>query len=235
MAAPVRVLARLLRRNQSMGGGNDPAVAPAHDRFNSPDAGNRVAARGHPNSVGALEHRGSVPNLDNGPPGNGCRPRFRRGRQRRLRRHRHRGRTRTGLGGENRARWIRRQASPGKRRKAWECFRPWRVPRFASLTRMPSFGRLPILPPDLASAMAGEGASFCAIWSTPSRFATSGQFSAAGPSQCKACRQRHRGEQDGARAIAVWLTQHQDVIAIAAQDIRQARRLSSATTRCDQG
>ena len=47
-----------------------------------------------------------------------------------------------------------------------------------------------------------------------------------GPSQSKACRQRHRGEQDGARAIAVWLTQHQDVIAIAAQDIRQARRLS---------
>jgi hypothetical protein len=47
-----------------------------------------------------------------------------------------------------------------------------------------------------------------------------------GPSQSKACRQRHRGEQDGARAIAVWLTQHQSVIAIAAQDIRQARRLS---------
>ena len=46
-----------------------------------------------------------------------------------------------------------------------------------------------------------------------------------GPSQSKACRQRHRGEQDGARAIAVWLTQHQNVIAIAAQDIRQARRL----------
>ena len=35
-----------------------------------------------------------------------------------------------------------------------------------------------ILPPDLASAIGGEGASFWAIWSTPSRFATSGQFSA---------------------------------------------------------
>ena len=117
-----------------------------------------------------------------------------------------------------------------KRRKPWECFRPWRVPRFASLTWMPSFERLPILPPDLASAIGGEGASFWAIWSKAEQVCDLGPIQRHRPSQCKACRQRHRGEQDGARAIAVWLTQHQHVIAIAAQDIAtqgipQARRL----------
>ena len=37
---------------------------------------------------------------------------------------------------------------------------------------------MPSVLPGFASAMAGEGTSFCAIWSTPIRFATSGQCSA---------------------------------------------------------
>ena len=36
-----------------MRGGNDPAIAPAHDRINSPDSGNGVAARGHLDALGA--------------------------------------------------------------------------------------------------------------------------------------------------------------------------------------
>ena len=192
-----------------------------------PMSGNGVAARGHPNSVGALENRGSVPHLDNGPAGDGCRPRFPARRHRRLRRHRHCGWTRIGLGGEDRA----RAATPAQRRRAWECCRQWRVLRFAigrgcrlSIAFRSCRG--------LASAMAGEGASFCAIWSTPSS-GLRPRANAAPPAHpsAKLAASAMVASRSGARAFAIWLTQHQHVIAIAAQEIRQARRLSRQTTR----
>ena len=143
-AAPVRVLARLLRRNQSVGGGNDPAVAPAHDRIQFARC-RESCRRARPSE-------------------------FRRGpRARRFRPEPQQRSTREWLSasfpaqapeaasspspprpdlhwpGRRKPRSMDPQASeqpPVKRRKAWECFRPWRVPRFASLTWMPSFERL---------------------------------------------------------------------------------------------
>ena len=147
-----------------------PAVAPAHDEVNPPDSGNRVAARGHLYPVGALEHGGPVPNLDNGPAGNGCRPRFRRRCQRWLRRHRHCGWTRIGL--------RRRTPRSLPWRRVSECCRQWRAPRFAGLTSDAVLRDAFRLAAGFAAAMEGEGASCCAIWSTPIRFATSGQCSA---------------------------------------------------------
>ena len=219
---PIRVLARLLRRNQSMRGGNDPAVAPAHDRVNSPDSGNGVAARGH------LEFR-------RGPRA----PRFRPEPRQRS--------SREWLSASFPARAPKTASSPSPPRldSHWPARRR---PRSTDPRAPPAAEGLGMLPTVAGAAFRKSDVD--AVFRTPSDLAA---WSCLGNRQARALLSARSGQRrsglrpqansarrpipvqsllpapswraGGARTIAIWLTQHQHVIAIAAQEIRQARRL----------
>lgn len=105
---------RLRRRDQSTSCCNYPAVAPTHDRIDSPDAGDHVPPCCHSNPTGPFEHRRSAANVKDCPPPNSCWfcLRDRQERPRRLERagHRH-------VRLQNRRSWVRsfRRLRPTRR------------------------------------------------------------------------------------------------------------------------
>ena len=155
-----------MRRDQSAGGGDDPAVAPAHDGLHASESGNCVAACGHPNSVRTFENGGAVPDIDDRPAGNRRRPGFRR---------RHQGlphRDRQGAAFAWEAGPAAGRAPPANRADGLGM-----LPTMAGESDADAVFRAPsILPLDRVSEIRGAGVSFCATSTRPSSLANCGQF-----------------------------------------------------------